>query len=168
MIVVSDTTPILSLLKIDRLDLLQSLYGKVLLPEAVYHELVSNPAFSDEAKQVAACAFLTVVSVKNKSSVELLRKVSGLDAGESEAVILYEEQNAELLLMDERKGRTIAKKMDIEYIGTAGILMLAYDKQLLCASDVEECLDRLLSYDIRLGKNLCNRVLDYVGLKSKF
>lgn len=46
--------------------------------------------------------------------------------------------------------------------------MLAYDKQLLCASDVEECLDRLLSYDIRLGKNLCNRVLNYVGLKSKF
>ena len=168
MIVVSDTTPILSLVKLGRLDLLQALYGKVMLPEAVYHELVSNPAFVEEAKQVIASAFLTTVSVKNKSSVELLRKVSGLDAGESEAVILYEEQNAELLLIDERKGRTVAKKMDIEYIGTAGILMLAYDKRLLCASDVEECLDRLLSYDIRFGKNLCNKVLNYVGLKSKF
>ena len=168
MIVVSDTTPILSLVKLGRLDLLQALYGKVMLPEAVYHELVSNPAFVEEAKQVIASAFLTTVSVKIKSSVELLRKVSGLDAGESEAMILYEEQNAELLLMDERKGRTVAKKLDIAYIGTVGILMLAYDKLLLRASDVEECLDKLLRYDIRLGKNLCNKVLNYVGLKSKF
>lgn len=168
MIVVSDTTPILSLLKIGHLNLLQFLYGQVLLPEAVYNELVSNPIFADEAKQISTCKFLSVERVKNKSSVELLRKISGLDVGESEAMILYEEQNAELLLMDEHKGRAVAKKMDIEYIGTAGILMLAYDKQLIAASDVEICLDRLLDQDIRLGKNLCNKVLNYVGLKSKY
>ena len=168
MIVVSDTTPILSLMKIGHLDLLQSLYGQVLLPEAVYNELVSNPSFADEAKQINTCKFLAVERVKNKSSVELLRKISGLDAGESEAMILYEEQNAELLLMDEHKGRIVAKRMDIEYIGTAGILMLAYDKQLIAASDVEACLDRMLDQNIRLGKNLCNKILNYVGLKSKF
>ena len=51
MIVVSDTTPIISFLKINRLDILEKLFGEVLLPEAVYDELTSNQVFLDEAEQ---------------------------------------------------------------------------------------------------------------------
>lgn len=57
MIVVSDATPIISFLKINRLDILGKLFGEVLLPEAVYEELTSNQEFWDEAEQVKSCEF---------------------------------------------------------------------------------------------------------------
>lgn len=52
MIVVSDTTPLISLLKIGRLDLLQKLFGEVHVPRAVFAELTQNPRFTEEAEQV--------------------------------------------------------------------------------------------------------------------
>ena len=50
MIVVSDTTPIISLIKINRLDLLEKLFQEVLIPDAVYRELTTNQSFSAEAE----------------------------------------------------------------------------------------------------------------------
>ena len=164
MIVVSDTTPIISLLKADHLELLQKLYGNVLIPKAVYRELTENPAYSKEAKTVKMLDFLKVVSVENVKSVNVLRSVTGLDAGESEALIMYDEQKADLLLMDEHKGRSVAKQLDVRHIGTAGILMLAYDKGLIQSSDVKMCLDMMLANGIRLDKKLYNIVLTHVGL----
>lgn len=51
MIVVSDTTPLISLMKIERLDLLEKLYGKVFIPAAVYNELIVNKRFPEEAER---------------------------------------------------------------------------------------------------------------------
>lgn len=98
--------------------------------------------------------------------MNVLRSITGLDAGESEALIMYDEQNADLLLMDEHKGRSVAKQLNVRYIGTAGILMLAYDKELIQASDVKLCLDMMLANGIRFDKKLCNIVLVHVGLLS--
>lgn len=129
MIVISDATPILSLLKAGRLDLLQKLYESVIIPEAVYNELTINPLFKDERDKIARCPFLKVEKAENLKSVRILRDVTGLDAGESEALIIYDEKQADLLLIDEHKGRSVAKRMSVEYIGTLGIFMLAYDKK---------------------------------------
>lgn len=166
MIVISDTTPVISLLKANHLELLQRLYGNVLIPKAVYSELTENPVYAKEAKTIQTLDFLKMVPVENVKSVNVLRSVTGLDAGESEALIMYDEQNADLLLMDEHKGRSVAKQLNVRYIGTAGILMLAYDKGLIQASDVKLCLDMMLDSGIRLDKRLCNIVLEHVGLLS--
>jgi len=58
MIVISDTTPLISLLKIGKLDLLEGLFHEILIPQAVYEELTSNPRFYDEALQVKNCGFI--------------------------------------------------------------------------------------------------------------
>lgn len=163
MIVISDTTPILSLLKAGRLDLLQKLYESVIIPEAVYNELTINPLFIDEKEKIAECPFLRVEKAKNLKSVRILRDVTGLNAGESEALIIYDEKQADLLLIDEHKGRSVAKKMSVEYIGTLGIFMLAYDKKILSAKEIEQCLNILLNKNIRLSRRLCNKVLCYIG-----
>ena len=166
MIVISDTTPIISLLKANHLEVLQGLYGNVLIPKAVYRELTENPIYSEEAKTIKVLDFLKMVPVENVKSVNVLRSVTGLDAGESEALIMYDEQNADLLLMDEHKGRRVAKQLNVRYIGTVGILMLAYDKGLIQSSDVKLCLDMMLDSGIRLDEKLCNIVLEHVGLLS--
>lgn len=88
MIIVSDTTPLISLMKIGRLELIQQLFGEILIPNAVYEELVSNTRFPDESRQIRKSKFINHVQVADPSAVELLRRSSGLDAGESEAIIL--------------------------------------------------------------------------------
>ena len=168
MIIISDTTPIISLLKANQLELLQKLYKTVLVPRTVYRELTENPAYIKEAEIIKNVDFLSVVTIENMKSVEVLRSVTGLDEGESEALIMYDEQKADLLLMDEHKGRNVAKQLKVRYIGTAGILMPAYDKGMIQASTVKECIDLMLANEIRLGKSICNTVMAHVGLDCRY
>lgn len=166
MIVISDTTPILSLLKAGRLELLEKLYQTVVIPEAVYYELTSNSDYEAEKEEIENCTFLSVEKVHNVESVRILRDVTGLDAGESESLVLYGEKKADLLLIDEHKGRSVAKKMSIEHVGTVGVLMIAFDEGIVTAEEIREILETLLACDIRLSRKLCNKVLDYVGLDN--
>lgn len=136
-----------------------------MIPPAVYRELTTNPSFETEADIISATDYLQVIKVKNQKSVNILRTVTGLDAGESEALIMYDEQEAELLLMDEHKGRSVAKQLNVRHIGTAGILMLACDKGLISAIEVKKCVDTMLVNEIRLDRKICNVIMDHIGLK---
>ena len=99
MIVVSDATPVISLLKINQLNLLHGLFQEVLIPQAVYDELTLNPAFEKEVIQIKECTFITKVEVGQESSVNLFQRVTGLDRGESEAIIYTDNEGADLILM---------------------------------------------------------------------
>ena len=136
MIVVSDTTPLISLLKISRLDLLEKLFGEVLIPSAVFNELTTDERFQLEANQIRQEKFIVVKEVNNLESVSILKRATGLDQGESEAIVLTDELNAELLLMDEAKGRNVSSQMGLQIMGTIGILMAAYEEHELTSNEV--------------------------------
>ena len=158
MIVVSDTTPIISLMKVGKLELLERLFEVVYIPTAVYRELTENEAYQEEAKIVQKCGFLILAEVKNEKAVAILRQFTGLDAGESEAIILADEKQSDVLLMDEHRGRQVAKKMGITIAGTIGILIQAFDERMLTKKDVEECIERLKENDIRISEKLYQRL----------
>ena len=158
MIVVSDTTPIISLMKAGQLELLRQLFGSVYIPETVYRELTDNEAFSEEVRMVQECEFLYVQKVDNGKSVTILQNFTGLDAGESEAIILADEMNSDVLLMDEHKGRQVAKKLGITITGTIGILTQAFDEGMLTKEDVERCIERLQESGIRISEKLYQRL----------
>lgn len=143
MIVVSDTTPLISLLKIDRIDLLEKLFGQVLIPQAVFDELTADARFKFEADQIRRKQFIKVRAVKNPESASVLKRATGLDQGESEAIILTDEQNADVLLMDEAKGRAVSFQMGFRIMGTIGILMAAYEENELTADEVRKCVEGL-------------------------
>lgn len=143
MIVVSDTTPLISLLKIDRIDLLEKLFGQVLIPQAVFDELTADERFKLEADQIRRKQFIKVKAVKNPEFASILKRATGLDQGESEAIILTDEQNADVLLMDEAKGRAVSFQMGFKIMGTIGILMAAYEENELTADEVGECVKGL-------------------------
>lgn len=162
MLIVSDTTPILSLLKVGRLELLRQLFGVVVIPRAVYDELVCHPGYREEADAVLQSKFLAVCDLADsRAATEILRK-ERLDAGESEAIALAEERRADVLLMDERRGRRVAEKRGLRMTGTIGVLLYACDEGLLSGESVMECVESLREHNIRLGKSLYTAVQNHL------
>lgn len=159
MIVVSDTTPLISLMKADCLALLAPLFHEVLIPEAVYAELISNPVFADEAMQIKECDFIRVVTVKEHKAVDVLQRVSGLDLGESEAIVYADDAKADVLLMDEVKGRAVAKSMGIYIMGTVGILLFAHEEKLLSVEETKKALEKLRQANRHISEELLSYAL---------
>ena len=159
MIVISDTTPIVSLIKISRIDLLEKLFGEVCIPEAVFRELTTNTIFESEAEIVKNSSFLKITPVKNLKSLEILQAASGLDDGESEAIILADELKSDILVIDERKGRKVAQKLGITITGTIGILIQAHDEKIISTEDIKIYLEQLRNSNIRLSESLIREAL---------
>ena len=143
MLIVADTTPLISLMKIERLDLLEKLFQRVVIPDAVYRELTSSVSFPEEARQIAKSEFIDRISVADARSIDLFRRSAGLDLGESEAIIYASAHHADILLMDEAKGRQIAKTMGLTVMGTIGILLESFGEGFLAAEDIESALAKL-------------------------
>lgn len=165
MIVISDTTPIISLMKAGQLELLQKLFGAVSIPKAVYQESTENETFVEEVRMVQECEFLYLEKVDNEKSVTILRNFTELDAGESEAIILADEKHSDVLLMDEHKGRQVAKKMGITITGTIGILTQAFDEGMLTREDVEGCIEKMKKSGLRISEKLYQRLLGQMNKK---
>ena len=161
MIIVSDTTPLISLMKIGQLELVNKLFGEIQIPEAVFNELVLNPKFISESKQIKESGFIHKVSVTDTKAVELLRRSTGLDAGESEAIILSDLIGADLLLMDEVKGRQVAKQMGIQLMGTVGLLLIANQEGYLSKEEILSCIDILKNS----GRHISNKLYDQLVRK---
>ena len=155
MIIVSDTTPISELAKVDHLDLLPKLFGKVVIPQGVFDELQvgEHPA----AKLVQNLSWLEVVTVDNQQLVRELQQSFKLDLGESEAIALAEELSASQLLIDERAARKVAMARKLPLIGTVGILLLAKRRGLL--DSVKDVLDEMQEQGMRISDRLYVQVL---------
>ncbi|MDJ1171728.1 DUF3368 domain-containing protein [Roseofilum sp. BLCC_M154] len=155
MIIVSDTTPLSELAKVDYLYLLPQLFGKLMIPQGVFNELVvgDHPA----AQQVQHLSWLQVVTVNNHELVDELQASFHLDLGESEAIALAEETKADQLLIDERAARQVALERKLPLIGTMGVLLLAKRRGLL--SNVKDVLDRMQDEGTRISEHLYEQVL---------
>ena len=166
MIVVSDTTPLITLMKAGQLNVLHRLFGEIVLPEAVYRELTANPLFPEEAALIQSSSFIRVVRVKQESSVSILRRAAGLDLGESEAIVYADEQQADLLLMDEARGRRVAADMGLKIMGSVGVIVNAFRAGLLSARDAESTFERINRENRHISKRLIQDALDIIHGQS--
>ena len=162
MIVVSDTTPLVTLMKADRLDILHSLFGEVLIPEAVFSELTANETFKEEADLIRKSAYIRVVKVQDESKVSFLQRATGLDLGESEAIIYADEAKADLLLMDEMAGRRVAQNMKLPITGSIGILIRAYQAGIITAAETDDAFERLRGSNRHIGEKLIQKALELI------
>ena len=108
MIVVSDTSPITNLAAVGQLDLLQRLFGEVVVPEAVARELRAAPAGSIGAVRVDEMEWIRVCAVADRTVVESL--AVELDEGGAETIALGKQIGGDFVLMDERRGRRAARR----------------------------------------------------------
>ncbi len=141
MIVVSDTSPINNLAAINQLHLLHQLYGTVLIPEAVYQELTDPDFPVAGATEVQTFNWIQTRAVSDRTLVEALS--SELDIGEAEAIALAVEIQADQVLIDERRGRLIATRLNLRYTGILGILVEAKSQGLI--AEIKPLLDALIN-----------------------
>jgi len=160
MIVVSNSTPLIGMASIQHFDILHNIFGKIHIPEAVYHETVIQGYEKGGAKrEVQAADWLETIAVQNRKVVnELLDEI---DAGEAEAIALAQELGADWVLMDERKGRNKLNQLNFRKIGTVGILVLAKQHDLLPVIRPE--LERLHRQGFSLSQAVIDEALRRAG-----
>jgi predicted nucleic acid-binding protein len=144
---------------IGRLDVLPVLYDPVLVPPTVEHEVLrARPEVPGvEAIRVAfGVGWLRLQAVTDLPAVTGLQRAAGLDRGESEAIVLFREAAAHLLLIDERRARAYAEREGLPVTGTVGILRRARERGLVPA--VAPLLDELRAQGFRITARLVELV----------
>lgn len=154
MIVIADTSPICYLILIGEVDLLPKLYRKVFIPNAVYQELKSPKSPMQVQQWIGQIpAWLEVTT--NITPDDEQTKI--LDRGEQEAIALAEEMQANLIVMDEKLGRSIAKAKGFTLIGLLGVLYNAAQQDLI---DLSKAFDDLQQTTFFVSPQLLKMLLE--------
>ena len=154
-LVIADSGPIFSLALIDKLELLNSLFDDIKIPQAVWDEISIDDKkpfhkricifFKDKISQIKGFNDLTFV----------------MDYGESQSVILYKELQADFLLIDDKKARNIAENLGINCVGTLGLLSIAKDKGLI--DNLKTIFEELIRNKRYYSIDLLNYILTQKG-----
>jgi len=143
--VISDTSCLIALAKIDKLYLLRELYQEILITKEV------NLEFGGLLPE-----WILIKEAANKQKQSELEEQ--LDRGEASSIALALELENATLIIDETKGRKIAQSYSIDIIGTIGIILLAEKKGLI--PDVIAVLLRLVNKGFRLSDKLIDRIIE--------
>ncbi len=152
--VVSNTTPIISLLKIGKLDILRKVYGKIIVPKAVYNEINAgkNKSYFID---LSSLEWIEIKEIENKKSLHFFLD---LDAGEAEVIVLASELDADLVIIDETLGRKFAKNNELKVTGTIGVLLKA--KELGIVDDITSLIDLLIDNGIWISAKLRQTIIN--------
>lgn len=157
-LVVVNSTPIVALALIDQLDLLRSLYERIVIPSAVQAEISAGGAARVGARELGEATWVDVVSLQDPSRAKL---IADLAPGEAEVIALAQERRADLVVIDERLARRHAERLGLRLTGTLGILLRA--KQLGAVEAVAPLIDQLRQGGIHLGDDVVSEVLRRAG-----
>lgn len=158
--VVSNASPLINLARIGQLALLPRIFGSLLVPEAVWQEVVVAGKGLPGAAEIGLADWIERTAVANRPLVHSLRQE--LDAGEAEAIALAVECQADWVLMDERLGRQTAQHFGLGYIGLVGVLRVA--KQNGHIQALRPLLDDLRHVaGFRISPTLWDQVLQDAG-----
>jgi len=152
--IISDTSPVIGLSKINKLIIIKEVYGNLFIPEAVETEIlkgINKPGY----REIQEYEWIKKVKVKNINKVKEINNYVGI--GESEAIVLSGEMNLPLLC-DDRRARKIAK--DFGYRNIFGIYVLIAEAKLSgIISSVEDIVDALCSVNYWIDKDALKKII---------
>lgn len=138
-IIIADSSCLIALENINHLNILKELFQEIVITKAIASEFGNHlPDW---------------ITIQNpKSQIRVNELLLTLDLGESEAIVLASENKDSLLIIDEKKGRHLAKSLNITIIGTLKIIILA--KQVGILNEIKPVLEKLKTVGFRISKNL--------------
>lgn len=157
MIIVSDTSPIIALVRINKLNLLRRLFGEIIVSKQVYSELVK---FKNKigVSKIKKTRWIKIVQAQNEKQIIKLQK-ENVSQADASSIVLALELEA-ILLADDLKVRQIAKKKNLSVIGTISVLLVMQEKGII--HNVQSILKKLYKSNFRIGSEL------YEKIKEKF
>lgn len=155
--VVVDNTPLVALWRLQRLDLLEALFGEVLIPRAVYEEFVAI----DPQERQQAIEERKWILVQSLEEPRRALAFAGLDRGEAQVLALSEERRARLVVADDKQARRYARRLGFPLTGTLGVLILAKQEGLI--PSVTAAITRLQDHGLHLGAAVVARAKELAG-----
>jgi hypothetical protein len=156
MIVVSNTTPIISLASIQQLEILERLFGEIIVPKAVYGEIKAKESWGYKEIDFE---FVRVETVRGELYKDFL--LNQLDSGESETILLAKELNADLVIIDENLAYKIAKNSGLNVTRTLSILLKAKESGII--GQVKPLLDEMIAKGRWYSQNVYENFLKKIG-----
>lgn len=151
--IVSDSSTLIILFDLDRIDLLQNISKKIYIPKTVYNEI--NYKYI-----VNLPDYFEIINIEQNNELSQLKML--LDDGESEAILLAKKMNLPLII-DEKKGRKIAVNMGLDIIGLLGIIYINIQSNKLSKSDAKKFLDMATNSGFRISKTLIVSMLNKIN-----
>ena len=151
--VVSNSSSLIYLSKIGKLELLKKLFVKVFIPGEVFEEVVVKGKLERHAEVISIengikDRWIIVKNIKLESA--LLRFAAEIDAGEAEVIALSSKLRG-LTLMDDSSGRRVAESFGLNVKGTLYVVLLALRKGFLSRKEAKECIEKLIKAGFRLS-----------------
>jgi predicted nucleic acid-binding protein len=152
--VVVNSTPIIALLRVGRLEILRKLYSEITIPKAVRDEVVIK-----NSRALDNHGWIRVMAISNVAAKEAF--ISALHDGEVETMLLAKELNADLVIMDDALARRHAKYLELNITGTIGVLLRAKHDGVI--DEIKPILDDLLKFGFYISDCVCRDVLRLAG-----
>ncbi|MDX5479089.1 MAG: DUF3368 domain-containing protein [Cyclobacteriaceae bacterium] len=144
-IIIADTSCLIVLDKVGYLDLLNKVFGEVVITQQVFEEFGKS-----------APPWILIEKTKNPNPNQKILEAT-LDKGEASSISLAMDYDDSLLIIDESKGRKIAKSLGLKITGTLGILVIAKSNNLI--GEVKPIIDKIKSTNFRISPQLEQLVL---------
>jgi len=150
--VVSNASPLILLAGVGQFDRLRDLFGEIWITPPVFEEVAVRGKGRPGSAEVSQASFIRRKAVLLGSRLAETRESAQLAEGEASTILLAEELKADLVLIDEKAARSVAKGLGLKVAGTLRVLELAYERQLI--QDLRETYGRLKSGPAHLAPGL--------------
>jgi predicted nucleic acid-binding protein len=157
MIVIADSSALVALSLCQSLPLLETLFGEVYVPLSVYKEVTFKGKPEAEALGDYLQARVKPVDMENHP----IQNTTNLGSGELEAIALYMDIDADLLIIDDARAKKAAYENGLEVMGSIGALLLAKERGLI--TEIRSLLNLLNASDIHLSSRIINKALELAG-----
>jgi predicted nucleic acid-binding protein len=154
-----NSSPLIFLAKLGLLDLLDKLFDEAYITEAVYEETVVEGSDHEESSLIAGAEFLKKARVSNQRLVKFLLEM--IDHGEAETIALALENNLDLVVLDDKDARKVARSFGLRVTGTLGILLTAKRKGLI--ENIKPHIETLRKNGFRIFDDIVERILKEAG-----
>jgi predicted nucleic acid-binding protein len=154
--IIANSTPLIALNKIGKLYLLKQIYREIIIPYAVYEEVILESDTKESNDFIKESGFINIMKIKNEEAKRLF--VTTLHKGEVEVMILAKEIEADLCIIDDLLARRYAKYYNLNITGTIGVILKAKEQGIV--SKVKPIMDELIDSGIYIDTKLYNRVIE--------